>query len=208
MKAVFLDRDGVINELVYHQERGIIDTPFTVGQFRLVPGVAEAIRYLREILYKVVIVSNQPGMAKGHMSWETFEDIRLKMKEELTVRQAYVDREYYCFHHPNAVIDTLRVKCQCRKPRPGMLLQAASDMRLDISQSWLVGDNLTDIKAGRNAGCRTIFLGRAKCEFCKLMEDNYTKPDMICADLLEAAHRILEMEFSGKRVVESVTKEA
>jgi D-glycero-D-manno-heptose 1,7-bisphosphate phosphatase len=83
MKAVFLDRDGVINELVYHRERGIIDSPFTAEQFRLLPGVAEAIRRFHGMDYGVVVVSNQPGIAKGHLSWETFGEIREKMKREL-----------------------------------------------------------------------------------------------------------------------------
>jgi histidinol-phosphate phosphatase family protein len=190
MKAVFLDRDGVINELVYHQEQGVIDSPFSVEQFRLLSGVGRGINEFHEMGYKVIVVSNQPGIAKGHLSWETFGQIREKMRQDLDREGAFVDREYYCFHHPEARIENLRSDCDCRKPKPGMLLQAVKDMDIDLSWSWLIGDNLTDIKAGKEAGCRAILLGRMKCEFCRLMDEDGARPDIICANLLEAVERI------------------
>lgn len=195
MKAVFLDRDGVINERVHHQEWGIIDSPFTIEQFHLLPGVGEAIRNLREIRCKVILVSNQPGVAKGHMSWDTFEDIRDKMKEELLREQAYIDREYYCFHHPEAKVDSLRVDCECRKPKPGMLFQAARDLGVDLSQSWLIGDNITDIQTGENAGCLTIFLGKVKGEVGKMMEEKNVMPNLICQELAEASRIIIRLSY-------------
>ncbi len=190
MKAVFLDRDGVINELIYYEEHGIIDSPFTAEQFRLLPGVGEAIKKLREVGYKLVLVSNQPGVAKGHMSEETFDKIRGKMKEELAKETAFLDGECYCLHHPEAKIDKLKANCECRKPKPGMLLQAAQDMDIDLSQSWMIGDGLTDIKAGKDAGCRTILLGRMKCELCHLMDEQDARPDAVWSNLLEAAEKI------------------
>ncbi|MCL0041185.1 HAD family hydrolase [Dehalococcoidia bacterium] len=185
-KAVFLDRDGVVNELIYHQEQGIIDSPFTVEQFRLLPGVGEAIKKLREMGYKVILASNQPGIAKGHMTRETFEKIRLKMKGELAKEGALLDGEYYCFHHPEAL------NCECRKPKPGLLLKAAKDMDIDLSGSWMVGDGLTDVKAGKDAGCRTILLGRMKCQLCQLMDEQGARPEAITSDLKEAARFILK----------------
>jgi len=190
VKAVFLDRDGVINELVYYQEQGVIDSPFTVEQFMLLPSVGRAISKFHEMGYKVIVVSNQPGIAKGHLSWETFGQIREKMRQDLAREGAFVDREYYCFHHPEARIDDLRSDCDCRKPKPGMLLRAAEDMNVDLSRSWLIGDNLTDIKAGKEAGCQTILLGRMKCEICRLMDEDGARPNVICANLLEAVKRI------------------
>jgi len=191
VRAIFLDRDGVINELVYHQEQGIIDSPFTIEQFRLLPGVSQAIKKLREKGYKVVLVSNQPGIAKGYMSEETFDKIRGKMSEELAEDGASLDGEYYCFHHPEAKVQRLKVNCECRKPKPGMLLQAAQDMDIDLSQSWMVGDGLTDIKAGKSAKTRTILLGRMKCELCHLMDEEDARPDAITSNLEEAAQFIL-----------------
>ena len=186
MKAIFLDRDGVINELVYHQELGIIDSPFTEDQFRLIPGVCEAINKYREMDYKVILVSNQPGIAKQHMSEATFERIRERMNEELAEEGAFLDGEYYCLHHPQAKVEMLDTSCECRKPKPGMLLQAARDMDVDLSRSWMIGDSLTDIKAGKEAGCRTILLGRMKCELCHLMDEEDAIPDAIATNLLEA----------------------
>ena len=192
--AVFIDRDGVINELVYYQEQGMVDSPFTVEQFRLLAGVSEAIRKLHELDYKVVLVSNQPGIAKCHISKETFEQIRQKMKEELFQGGASLDGEYYCLHHPEAKVEQLKANCECRKPKPGLLLQAASDMDIDLSCSWMIGDGLTDVKAGKGAGCRTILLGRMKCELCRLIDEEDAKPDVITSSLKEAAQFVFKQD--------------
>jgi D-glycero-D-manno-heptose 1,7-bisphosphate phosphatase len=191
-KAVFLDRDGVVNSLVYHQEQGIVDSPFTVEQFVLLPHVGEAIVRFHDMGYKVILVSNQPGIAKGHLTSETFNEIREKMKEELLGGGASLDGEYYCLHHPEAEIASLRINCACRKPEPGLLLQAAGEMDIDLSQSWMIGDGLTDVQAGKKAGCRTILLGRMKCELCHLMDIEDARPDAITSDLREAAQFIFE----------------
>jgi D-glycero-D-manno-heptose 1,7-bisphosphate phosphatase len=190
MKAVFLDRDGVVNRLICYAEQGVIDSPFTAEQFRLFPGVSEAINKFHEIGYKVILVSNQPGIAKGQMSEQTFEEIRSKMREELAKEGTFLDGEYYCFHHPEAKIGKLKANCECRKPKPGLLLQAAKDMGIDLSQSWTIGDGLTDIKAGKDAGTRTVLLGRMKCELCHLMDEEDARPDAVCPDLLEASRMI------------------
>lgn len=192
MKAVFLDRDGVINELIYYREQGVVDSPFTVEQFRLIPGAGEAIKKLHEVGYRVVLVSNQPGIAKGYLPRETFKKITKKMKEELAKDEAFLDGEYYCFHHPEAKVEGLRANCECRKPKPGLLLQAAEERNIDLSESWMVGDGLTDIRAGKGAGCRTILLGRMKCELCHLMDEEDARPDFIAPDLLQAAQIIFK----------------
>ena len=190
MKAIFLDRDGVINELVYHEEQGIIDSPFSVEQFKLLPGVGEAIKQFHDMGVKVILISNQPGMAKGHMSEETFAKIRKKMKNDLAKEGAFLDGEYYCLHHPEAKVERLKADCACRKPEPGLILRAAQDMNIDLYQSWMIGDGLTDVKAGKRAGCRTILLGRMKCELCRLMDEDDARPEAICSDLSEAVEKI------------------
>ena len=191
MRAVFLDRDGVINELIYYEEHGIIDSPCTVEQFRLLPGVAKAIKKFHEMDYKVIVVSNQPGIAKEHMSRETFDKIGQKMREELAKDGVCLDGEKYCLHHPEAKVKEFRVNCECRKPKPGMLLQAAQEMEIDLSRSWMIGDGLTDVKAGKEAGCKTILLGDMKCELCRLMDKEDARPDAVLPDLEEAAAFIL-----------------
>jgi D-glycero-D-manno-heptose 1,7-bisphosphate phosphatase len=192
IKAVFLDRDGVINELVYHHEQEIIDSPFSPEQFRLLPGVGEAIKTLQEMNYKVILVSNQPSLAKGIIPEDVFIAIRSKMANELAKSGVSLDGEYYCFHHPEGKIDKYTTVCECRKPKPGMLLQAAEDMGLDMSRAWMIGDNLSDVKAGKNAGTKTILLGRMKCELCRLMDENDTRPDTIVPDLTQAVQFILD----------------
>jgi D-glycero-D-manno-heptose 1,7-bisphosphate phosphatase len=185
-KAVFLDRDGVINELIYYPEHGIVDSPFIPNQFRLLPKVAKAIARFHELGFKVVVISNQPGIAKGYLSQETFAEIRSKMNRELARRGAFLDAEYYCFHHPEAKIKRLKANCKCRKPEPGLLLEAEEELDINLSLSWMIGDGLTDVQAGNKAGCKTILLGRMKCELCQLMEEQDARPDAIAPDLLSA----------------------
>jgi D-glycero-D-manno-heptose 1,7-bisphosphate phosphatase len=191
-KAIFLDRDGVVNELVYFPEHGIIDSPFTVNQFRLCSGVPEAVKRFQNAGYKVIVASNQPGVAKGHMPLKNFKRICETMKAQLGEKGVSLDGEYYCLHHPEATVAKYRVNCDCRKPKPGLILKAAKDMDIDISQSWFIGDNLTDIKAGKNAGCHTLLLGKMKCELCDLMYNEGIKPDVIKLNLLESADYIIK----------------
>jgi len=191
--AIFLDRDGVINELIYYPEHGIVDSPFTEEQFKLIPAVGEAINKFHDLGFKVIVISNQPGIAKGNLSEKTFERISETMKKQLAKKGASLDAEYYCFHHPEAKVKRLKANCSCRKPEPGLILQAAKDMSIDLSRSWMIGDGLTDVKAGMKAGCRTILLGRMKCESCHLMDEQDTHPDFIAPNLLEAS-RIVEKE--------------
>jgi len=195
-RAVFLDRDGVINEIVYFPEFGVLDSPLNPRQFRLLPGVAEAIRTFNRLGLKVIVASNQPGIAKGKMTEKVFERVRLKMKRLLKQRGAYIDAEYYCFHHPSAKDAKYRDNCDCRKPKPGLILRAAKDFGLDLSECYVVGDGLTDIKAGRAVGCRTFLIGNLKCDLCRLMEDECVKPDLIVPSLLHA-FKIIEGEVNG-----------
>jgi len=192
-KAVFLDRDGVINEIIYHKEMGIIDSPFTVDQFKLLPDVHKAINKFHKLGYEVIIVSNQPGLAKDNFTLATFEKITIKMRKELKKKGAEIDAEYYCFHHPYGKIKKYTQICNCRKPKPGLLRKAAKDHNVDLSKSWMIGDGITDIQAGQSAGCKTVLIGRMKCDLCKLMEDEQIKPDYIAPNLYKAS-LIIEKE--------------
>ena len=185
-RAVFLDRDGVINELVYHQEQEVINSPFTPGQFKLIPGVTDALKTLHNAGYLLILVSNQPGIAKKQMTVKNFELIRQKMNLELNKDGAALDGEYYCLHFPEAVVEKYRVQCDCRKPLHGLLFRAARENDIDLADSWLIGDNLSDIQAGRAGGCKPILIGTMKCEFCRLMTERGTWPDNVCANLAEA----------------------
>jgi D-glycero-D-manno-heptose 1,7-bisphosphate phosphatase len=195
-KAVFLDRDGVINELLYHQEAGVIDSPFTVAQFKLLLQVGEAIRLLNKNGVKVLVVSNQPGIAKNHFTETVLAEMDRKMKEELASYQASLDGIYYCPHHPEAVNPEYLRVCECRKPKPGLILRAAADFHIDLQNSYMIGDNLSDIKAGIAAGCKTILLGKHKCELCHLMDEDGVRPELIVPNLYEAVRRILNPNYA------------
>lgn len=195
MRAVFLDRDGVINEIVYFPELGLLDSPLNPRQFKLLPNVAKAVKIFNKLGLKVVIASNQPAIAKGKITKELFEKISLKMIRDLKRGGAHIDAEYYCFHHPAAKYARYRVRCRCRKPEPGLLLKAAKDIGIDLSKSFLVGDSLTDIEAGGAAGCKTFLIGYLKSDLSRLMEDTDVRPDFIVPSLLDAA-KIIEREVS------------
>ena len=189
-KAVFLDRDGVINELIYYGDMGRIDSPFTVKQFSLLPGVGEAINIINRLNFKPIVVSNQPGIARNNFSEEILAQTDIKMKRELAKSDAHLDGIYYCMHDPNGKNRKYRKVCDCRRPKPGLLIQASKDFDIDLKKSYMVGDELSDIQAGRSSGCKTILLGRMKCQLCKLMEDKGISPDIIVSNLVEAAKYI------------------
>ena len=154
-KAIFLDRDGTINKYV-----GFLrDT----DEFELIDGVAEAIKRINASGYLVIVVTNQPVIARGELSWEELDEIHNKMETLLGIGGAYLDGIYFCPHHPHkgyeGEVAELKIDCDCRKPKSGMLIQAAEDFNIDLSNSWMVGDSENDIKAGKAAGCKTALIG-------------------------------------------------
>ena len=154
-RAIFLDRDGTINRYV-----GFLRD---VGQFELLPGAAEAIRRINASGYLAIVVTNQPVIARGEVTREQLREIHDKMETLLGQEGAYVDAIYYCPHHPHrgypGEVAELKIDCGCRKPKPGMLLQAAEDYNIDLTKSWMIGDSENDVQAGRAAGCRTMRIG-------------------------------------------------
>lgn len=154
-KAVFLDRDGTINRYA-----GYLTNP---EDFELLPGVAEAIRKINLSGYLAIVVTNQPSIARGELTFEGLDEIHRKMETLLGQQGAYVDHIYFCPHHPDkgfpGEVPSLKIDCGCRKPKPGMLLQAAEDFNIDLSSSWMIGDDERDVGAGKNAGCHTALIG-------------------------------------------------
>jgi len=196
MKAVLLDRDGVINALVYHEDAGAIDAPFTVPQFRLLPRVPEAIRLLNGLGLKVAVVSNQPGIAKGHLCWETLREFEHAMLAAIGAAGGRIDGVYYCPHHPEAKLPEYRRVCRCRKPEIGLLEEATRDLGVALEECYMAGDGIPDLAAGVRAGCRTIFIGRWKCEICQFTEAPEVRPAFVAKDLWAAAQWI-EAEVAG-----------
>jgi D,D-heptose 1,7-bisphosphate phosphatase len=204
MKAVFLDRDGVINALVHHQEAGVIDAPFTKAQFKILPRVPEAIRLLNDLGLRVAIVSNQPGIAKGHLKAGMLETFERLMHSQLHRAGAHLDGIYYCLHHPDAKVRKLRQRCRCRKPEIGLLEQAAGELKVPLAECYMVGDGIPDLMAGSRAGCRTIFVGRWKCEICHFTEAPHIRPAFAAKDLWEAA-QFIRSEVKGTRHEQTLT---
>ena len=153
-KAVFLDRDGTINNYV-----GFLRN---IDEFELIDGVADAIKKINVFGYLAIVITNQPVIARGEVSFEELEVIHNKMETLLGKEGAYLDAIYYCPHHPHKGYEgerpELKFDCDCRKPKPGMLLKAANDFNIDLSRSWMIGDGEIDIKAGINAGCQTALI--------------------------------------------------
>ena len=193
-RAVFLDRDGVINEILFHKEVGLLETPFTPAQFKLKPGAAEAVRRLNRLGLRVVVVSNQPGVAMRHFSRKTLILITQKMIRLLKQKGARLDGIYYCIHHPEKGFGALRKRCTCRKPKPGMLRLAAKELGIDLRGSYMIGDSILDVRAGRSVGCKTFLLAHLKCDLCHLMARRGIKPDYLMKDLKAAVRRIEKLE--------------
>lgn len=154
-KAIFLDRDGTINKYV-----GFLRD---IDQFELIDGVAEAIKNINNAGYLAIVITNQPVIARGEVTFEQLDEIHNKMETLLGQEGAYLDGIYFCPHHPDkgfeGEISELKIDCDCRKPKPGMLLKAAKDFNIDLSSSWMVGDGKNDIECGKNAGCHTALIG-------------------------------------------------
>jgi D-glycero-D-manno-heptose 1,7-bisphosphate phosphatase len=179
--------------MVYYPEHGIVDSPFTAPQLRLVEGIAEPLNEFRKLGYKLILVSNQPGIAKGHFTLKEFENMKKKMTTELAKIGVTLDGEYYCFHHPHARSKKYRVSCNCRKPRPGMLVTAAKERDIDLNASFMIGDGIVDILAGKRAGCKTILLGNQNGFLSRLVEESQADPDFQVGLLRDAAAIIAKL---------------
>ena len=171
-RAVFLDRDGTINQHVGFLKD--IDT------FTLLPGVAEAVKKINDSGYLAIVVTNQPVIARGEVTVDMLSKIHDKMETLLGEHGAYLDAIYYCPHHPHkgyaGEVPELKIECACRKPKPGMILQAAKDFHVDLSQSWMIGDAENDILAGKSAGCKTALISETERDVGQ---------DATCASVLE-----------------------
>lgn len=154
-KAIFLDRDGTINKYV-----GFLRS---IDDFELLPGVAEAIRHINSSGYLAIVITNQPVIARGEVTVPELDLIHQKMETLFGMQGAYLDGLYYCPHHPDkgfeGEVEALKFDCDCRKPKPGLILRAAQDFNISLEDSWMIGDGKNDVLAGKNAGCKTVLIG-------------------------------------------------
>lgn len=191
-RAVFLDRDGVINAAIYDRLEGKPDSPYSLEEFRVLPDAAKGIRKINDMGFLAIVLSNQPGVAKGKCRAELLKEMDDRLKASLAEAGARLDGIYYCLHHPEAVVPSLRMECDCRKPKPGLLLTAAREHDIDLSRSYMIGDQQTDIQAGMAVGCKTVLLnghrtpGQSRAPLAR--------PHRIAANLLDAAATIRYLE--------------
>lgn len=179
-RAVFLDRDGTINE-----ESGYL---FRKEECRFIPGAIEAVSQLSQAGFMVVIVTNQSGIARGYYTEDDLKQLHLYMESEIAAAGGRVDGWYHCPHHPDYPSSATR--CDCRKPLPGMLRIAAAELGIDLGSSWMVGDKIADIKAGKAAGCHTILV---KTGYGEVEAVSAPKDLAILDDLLSAAAYIIKV---------------
>jgi D-glycero-D-manno-heptose 1,7-bisphosphate phosphatase len=192
-RAVFIDRDGTISE-----EVGYINH---VSRFRLFPYSAAALKQLHDNGYLAIVITNQAGVARGYFSEEMVQAIHKQMTKDLESSGARLDAIYYCAHHPTVGEPPYQLDCDCRKPKPGLLLRAARDYDIDLANSWMVGDRYSDIELAANAGVKSALVlsgyGRGEWEHRR---DNWTtQPDLVAEDLLAAVNQIHKLDTPATR---------
>ncbi|MBW8036329.1 MAG: HAD family hydrolase [Planctomycetes bacterium] len=196
-KAIFLDRDNTLIE-----DPGYINNP---DQVKLLPKATEAIIQLRKMGYKIVVISNQSGVARGILTEEVLAEIHQKMLDLLQSENGYVDRIYYCPYHPDGVIEKYRKESDMRKPGAGMLFLAEKEMDVDLANSWMVGDSYRDVAAGKKAGCKTILINSPRHPAKRQKGD--PEPDKIAVNVKEAANIIKMCDQHAAKSVETESTE-
>jgi D-glycero-D-manno-heptose 1,7-bisphosphate phosphatase len=178
-RAAFIDRDGVINE-----ERNYVHR---IEDFVVLPGVAEGLKLLSDAGYRLIIVTNQAGIARGYYDQAAMELLHRHLRAQLAEDDVTLDAIYFCPHHPQGCVAGLAIECDCRKPAPGMLLQAARDFDLDLAASVLIGDKLSDVLAGKRAGVgRTVIVESGH----QVEAAPHSKADLVAKDLHAAARAL------------------
>ncbi len=182
-RAVFLDRDGVLVEILRDAELGVLYTAFHPDQLKPTKGAADAARTFATLGYQRIVITNQPGVAKGHFTREQLERSHARLRELVDL-----DAIYDCPHHPTVA------PCDCRKPKPGMLLRAAAERAIDLAASVFIGDSPDDVRAGQAAGCRTVLINGGRCELCPNKEPGGPRPDATVATLADAVAWVAQLD--------------
>jgi D-glycero-D-manno-heptose 1,7-bisphosphate phosphatase len=184
-RALFLDRDGVLDELVFYPSPGEWESPRHVRDLKMRDGVEDALKEASRAGWLLFIITNQPSYAKGKCPLEDLQEVHRRVLDELKSAGVIITADYICYHHPESKIEGFRT-CQCRKPSPFFIREAAKTYDVDLRRSWMVGDQDSDVVTGVNAGCRTALLnyGRSADKRGK------TKPDLFCADLADFVHKL------------------
>lgn len=185
-KALFLDRDGVIDDLVFYSDTGEWEAPRHVRELHVRPGAAEALREAARAGFLIFLITNQPSYAKRKCPLEDLEAVHARVVDELARSGVKVTESYVCFHHPESTIEGYG-RCECRKPSPFFIWEAARSYGIDLRESWMIGDQETDVVTGINAGCRTALL---KYEHSSSKRGS-AQPDVVSTDLAELVRQIV-----------------
>ncbi len=190
--AIFLDKDGTLLENV----------PYNAdpAQMRLAAGCTEGLRRLADAGFALVVVSNQSGVARGFFPEDALAGVQARLAEMLAEAGAPLAGFYYCPHHPEALLKQYRIECFCRKPSPGLLLQASRELNIALDRSWMIGDILDDVEAGRRAGCRSVLIrngGETEWRISPLR-----RPDFMARSINQAAEHILEQDERNRGTAE------
>jgi len=188
MPAVFMDRDGTINE-----QMGYINH---ISRFILIPGIAEAVRLLNRHQYLAIIVSNQSGVARGYFPLQLVEDVHSHMRELLKKEDAVIDGIFFCPHYPTGNVPEYTIACECRKPRTGLIKSACETFDIDMANSYVIGDRYTDIELAHRANIKGILVktGYGLGDIEHVLPCSPFKPVHIASDLLDAVRWIIERE--------------
>jgi D-glycero-D-manno-heptose 1,7-bisphosphate phosphatase len=187
--AAFVDRDGVINELVADRVSGNPESPLRVEDVALIDGAADGLRRFAAAGWLLVGVSNQPAAAKGIVSRQRLIAVQDRVLELLADQDVRFDGFHICWHHPDGVVPELSGECDCRKPAPGLLLAAARELGIDLERSWMIGDTDADVLAGEAAGCRTVLVENSRSAHKR---DGQVRPDGRAPSLNAAVEFVLE----------------
>lgn len=179
-KVVFLDKDGTI----------IPDVPYNINPdlISLQHGVIEGLQLLKNEGYSFVVISNQAGVARGYFKYEQLAEVQQKIDSLLQPANLQIQAYYFCPHHPAGKIEGLAIACNCRKPMPGMILEAAKDHNVDLANSWMIGDILNDVEAGNRAGCKTVIINNGN--ETEWVQGTFRKPTYTAINFLDAAEFI------------------
>lgn len=187
-KGIFLDRDGVLNELVRNPLTDAYESPHRPEDLVLCHDIENPLKRLRDAGYKLFIISNQPSFAKGKASLESIKETADYFLNQLMGKGVAIDRSFYCYHHPEGIIPEYSFTCACRKPEPFFLFQAQSDYKINLSESWMIGDRDADIECGKRAGCKTVLLRNQQ----SVQYQGRSTPDYFASGLSEAVDYILK----------------
>jgi len=181
-KAVFLDRDGVLNPTVGFDGSGRTESPLRLEDFQIFPWVAAAVKILNGLGFQIFVVTNQPAVAKGKLTSQDLSEMHFRLIQEVEKNGGCITKIYACIHHPDSQqvkVPELLAECACRKPKPGMLFQAANEFGIDLQKSWMIGDTWKDIEAGQAAGCQTVLVRNEIDNRGKKIKPNFTAENLL-----------------------------